>query len=103
MNKNDQLKAIHELWGHLNPWQRKWLRIQGEVVYLFVISMKVLHRVDLWLFPPAAFYGAYNLAAQQFPPHPMKLIAVLSTAFMFSAFVLLVIRPVRRKIHWVRP
>lgn len=97
----DDLKKLHEIWSQLKPWQRKWLRYQGEVVYLLVTIANVVLRVDLWLFPPTAFFAAYNLAIQNFPDHPIKMIAVLSTAFMFAVLVLMIIRP-RRTIHWVK-
>lgn len=96
----DDLKKLHEIWSQLKPWQRKWLRIQGEVVYVFMVFIGLLYRVDLWLFPPAAFFATYNLAIQNFPDHPIKMIAVLSTAFMCAALVLMIIRP--RNINWIK-
>ena len=103
MKKNDQLKTMHELWGRLKPWQRKWLRIQGEVVYGYVLFMKLLVRIDLWFFPPLAFFASYNLAVQNFPEHPARMIAVLCTSFMCAALTLLLIRPARRtRAHWIK-
>lgn len=62
-----------------------------------------LYRVDLWLFPPLAFASAYLVASKYFPPHPMIMFAILATSFMFSALVLFIIRPPkRRRFHWVK-
>lgn len=97
----ENLEKLLEVWSQLKPWQRKWLRIQGEVVYIVISFVNTIYRVDLWLFPPAAFFAAYNLASQHFPYHPVKMIAVLSTASMLAALVLLILRP-RRRRHWGR-
>lgn len=93
-----------------NEWQRLPIDVKLYVVLsIFIaviypqfekIAINILRRVDLWLFPPAAFFAAYNLAIQNFPDHPIKMIAVLSTAFMCAALVLMIIRP--RRIHWVK-
>lgn len=93
-----------------NEWDRAPIDIKLYIALrLFIaiihppiekFALLVLHRVDLWLFPPAAFFAAYNLAIQNFPDHPIKMIAVLSTAFMCAALVLMIIRP--RRIHWVK-
>lgn len=103
MTNKDPLKAISELWPHLKPWQRKWLRLQGEVIYVFVIFLHFIYRVDLWLFPPLAFISTYIVTTKYFPEHPVKLYAVLSTAFMFSTLTLFLIRPPkRRQYHWIK-
>lgn len=100
-NQLEDLEKLRKVWSQLNPVQRKWLRIQGEAVYYFVLITNFIYRIDLWFFPPAAFFSSYNIAIQNYPDHPIKMIAVLSTAFMCAAFTLLVIRP-KRKPHWVR-
>lgn len=102
--QKDPLKTIHEIWPHLKPWQRKWLRIQGEVIYGFMIFINILYRMDLWLFPPLAFFSAYIITSKYFPPHPIKIFAVLSTAFMFSTLNLFLLRPRKWKriVHWVK-
>jgi hypothetical protein len=93
-----------------NEWERApidiklyiALRLFLAIIYPSIekIALQVLHRVDLWLFPPAAFFAAYNLAIRNFPDHPIKMIAVLSTAFMCAALVLMIIRP--RNIKWIK-
>jgi len=98
MKKKQSLSTPSELWANLKPWQRKFLRIQGDIVYSFVVFIDSLYRVDLWLFPPGMFYATYVLTIKSFPDHPIKTIAVLSTSFMFAALSLLLIRP--RKIKW---
>jgi hypothetical protein len=64
--------------------------------------LTLLRRADLWLFPPSAFISAYITTTKFFPPHPIKIIAVLATAFMFATLTLFLIRPARRKqtVRW---
>ena len=102
--QQNQLKTISDLWPHLTPWQRKWLRIQGEVIYVAVRLMKFFYRVDLWLFPPLAFISTYLVTSKYFPAHPIKIFAVLSTAFMFLTLTLFLIRPRKwkRTAHWIK-
>jgi hypothetical protein len=60
--------------------------------------------VDLWLLPPLAFVSTYLVASKYFPSHPIKIFAVLSTAFMFSTLNLFLLRPRKWKktAHWVK-
>lgn len=103
-NQKIQLKAIHDLWPHLKPWQRKWLRIQCEVIYGIVKIIDLIYRVDLWLLPPLAFYSTYITAQRNFPAHPISEMAVLSTAFMAMTLTLFLIRPRKwlRIVRWVK-
>ena len=103
-NQSSQLKTLYDLWPYLNPWQRKWLLIQCEVVYAAVKIIKLIYRVDLWLLPPLAFYSTYITAQRNFPAHPISDMAVLSTAFMAMTLTLFLIRPRKwmRVAHWVR-
>lgn len=97
------------------PSQNEWQRLPFDVklfvvlnIFIAVIypqlektAMIIFRRVDLWLFPPASFLAAYNLAIQNIPDHPIKMVVVFGTATMCASFVMLVIRP-RRRLHWVR-
>lgn len=104
MTKREPPKTLHEIWSQLTPLQRKWLRIQGEVFYAIAITASYLNRIDLWLFPPLMFTAVYITAHNNMPSHPIKTIAVLSCAFMFTTLTLFLIRPKRRKVevHWVK-
>lgn len=68
--------------------------------------LKLLYRVDLWLFPPLAFLSTFLATSKYFPSHQIKLFAVLSTAFMFSTLTLFLLRPRKWKwkriAHWVK-
>lgn len=74
-----------------------------EFPRLTEMVLNLFYRVDLWLFPPLAFTSTYFLTARYFPAHPIKIFAVLSTAFMFSTLTLFLIRPPkRRQYHWIK-
>ena len=68
------------------------------------IALYFLNRVDLWFFPPLAFLSTYLVTSRYFPLHPIKIFAVLATAFMASTLTLFLIRPRRWKKtrHWVK-
>jgi hypothetical protein len=91
---------------NLDEWQRLPFEIKAYIVFRLFIAVdlpRILHRVDLWLFPPAIFFSAYLASNNNFPPHPIKMLAVLSTAFMAATLALFLLRPARRlQVHWVR-
>ena len=66
--------------------------------------LKFLYRVDLWFFPPLAFLSTCLVTSKYFPPHPIKIFAILSTAFMFSTLNLFLLRPRKwkRTAYWVK-
>lgn len=68
------------------------------------IFIRKIRRIDLWLFPPLAFFGAYKSMMQIVPlEHPMALITVLATSFMCSVLIQLILRPVaKKKFHWIK-
>lgn len=69
-----------------------WIKIEE-------VFIKRIRRIDLWLFPPLAFYGAYKSMMQIVPmDHPMALVTVLGSCFMSAVLVQLVVRP--RKIFY---
>jgi hypothetical protein len=56
--------------------------------------LKYIKRVDLWLFPPAAFIACYKAISQIIPAqHPMAYITNLGTSFMSATLTLLLLRP----------
>jgi hypothetical protein len=63
--------------------------------------LRFLYRVDLWLFPPLAFYSVYLLTTRDFPEHPIKMVAVLATSFMAATLTLFLIRPPKRRPYHV--
>lgn len=93
-----------------NEWQRLPIDVKLYVVLRIFIAViypqlekavtTIFRRVDIWLFPPAAFFSTYNLAIQNIPDHPIKTVVVFGTATMCASWVMLVIRP-RRRLHWV--
>lgn len=91
-------------WKQIHPLIQIYIALR---VFVAVDLPRHIYRVDLWLFPPGMFYATYILATKNFPEHPIKMIAVLSTAFMFGALSLLLIRPRKLKwkkiAHWVKP
>lgn len=101
MKNEDQLESLHNLWPHLTASQRKWLRFQGEIIYVCMHIVEFLYRADLWLFPPFAFLATYFVAQRRFPEHIMKPYAILSVAFMSATLTLFLIRPPKRQIHWL--
>jgi hypothetical protein len=69
----------------------------GEIILNF------LNRVDLWLFPPLAFYSTYLVTTRYFPDHLIKFIAIMATSFMAATLTLFLIRPPKRRpVHWVK-
>ena len=58
------------------------------------ILVKKIQRIDLWLLPPLAFFGAYKTMMQIVPEsHPMAMVTVLGSCFMCVVLVQLVVRP----------
>jgi hypothetical protein len=96
MNHQDERNALYEIWPYLTPWQRKWLRMQGEVGYAITRVDKWLSRADLWLFPPLAFFAVYRLMSRSIPPHPLAPLAMIGTSFNAATLTLLLIRPSRK-------
>ncbi len=102
MKNQGPLKGLHELWPWLMPWQRKWLRLQGEAAYYFMLGIDWLYYRELYIFPPLAFIADYIWMKTIFPDHPMTQFAILATAFMSATLTLFILRPPKRKrIHWI--
>lgn len=99
-----EIELLIEQWKYMKPWQRKFLRAQGEIIYFLIRSIDLMYRTDLWLFPPLAFFSAYLAANNNFPDHPIKIFAVLACSFMFATLTLFLIRPRRwrRSAHWLK-
>lgn len=96
-----------------DDWKKIPLDMQLYIVLRLFIAVQLpqisesivkhLRRIDLWLFPPLAFISTYFATTNHFPQHPIKIIVVLSCAFMFATLTLFLIRPKRRKnFHWVK-
>jgi hypothetical protein len=68
------------------------------------IFIKRIRRIDLWLLPPLAFFGAYKSMMQMVPlDHPMGMNTVLASSFMCAVLVQLIIRPITKKrLHWIK-
>jgi hypothetical protein len=66
-------------------------------------TLSGLRRVDLWLFPPAAFIACYKAISLIVPAqHPMAFITILGTSFMGATLTLLLIRPPKKRTaHWI--
>jgi hypothetical protein len=96
MKRQNEQDALYEIWPYLTPWQRKWLRTQGEVGYGITLVNRWLSRADLWLFPPLAFFSVYRVMSRFIPPHPLAPLAIIGTSFNAATLTLLVIRPSRR-------
>lgn len=97
----------NELETNLQHLSKADLHIVLRYVRLRHIRHKILnglYRVDLWLFPPLVFYSTYLLTSNNFPPHPIKIFAILSTAFMFATLTLFLLRPRKlvRIFRWVK-
>ena len=100
---------------NLNDWERLPTDIQLYITAQIILAnepprlrnrlLKILYRVDIWLFPPCAFLSSYLTAYQNIPTHPIKLYAVLSIAFMSATLTLFLIRPRKWKktAHWIKP
>ena len=88
-----------------NDWDHLPIDIQLYIaarIFLAVDLPSILYRVDLWFFPPLAFFATYNLALRYFPPHPITTCAILATAFMAATLTLFLLRPPKRMhAHWV--
>ena len=66
------------------------------------ILVENIQRIDIWLFPPLAFFGAYKSMIKIVPEgHPMALVTVLGTCFMCVVLVQLIVRP-RKIFSWIR-
>jgi hypothetical protein len=80
------------------------LRARHKIRNSFLAAINWLSYCELFVFPPLAFYSTYLLTSNNFPPHPIKIFAVLSTAFMFATLTLFLLRPRkwRRIAHWVK-
>ncbi len=96
MKGQDERDALRRLWRRLAPWQRRWLRLQGDYAYMLTKFERVLRRIDLWLLPPLAFYAVYRLMAHAVPAHPMADIVVAATAVNAAALTVLIIRPSKK-------
>ena len=96
MKHQSEQDALYKIWPYLTPWQRKWLRIQGEVAYGITTVNRWLSRADLWLFPPLAFFAVYRVMSRFIPPHPLAPLAIIGTSFNAATLTLLVIRPPRK-------
>ena len=99
MKHQKERDALLRLWQHLTPWQRRWLRIQGDAGYAVSRLHRVLVRTDLWLFPPVAFLATYRAMSRLAPPHPMAELGILTASVNAATLVLLLIRPPRRRIQ----
>jgi len=67
------------------------------------IFVKRIRRIDLWLFPPLAFFGAYKSMLQVVPlGHPMGMNTVLASSFMCAVLVQLIIRPAKKRENEIR-
>jgi hypothetical protein len=71
--------------------------VTADLPRLIESTLSFLNRVDLWLFPPSVFYSVYLTTMKNFPPHPIKIFAVLATAFMSATLTLFLIRPTKHK------
>ena len=63
----------------------------------------LLHILDVYLFPPLVFVSNFYAVNRLFPPHPVRMIGVLASAFMSTTLTLFVLRPPKRRFpgHWV--
>lgn len=63
----------------------------------------LLHILDVYLFPPLVFASNLYAVNTLFPPHPIRMIGVLASAFMSTTLTLFVLRPPKRRFpgHWV--
>lgn len=65
------------------------------------ILIRKIQRIDLWLLPPLAFFGAYKTVAQIVPEdHPMAMITILGSCFMTVVLVQLIVRP-KKIFSWI--
>lgn len=96
-----------ELETNLQSLSKSDLRIVLRYVRLRQFRHKIIkffNRVDLWLFPPVAFFADFFWMKRIFPAHPITEVAILSTAFMAMTLTLFLLRPRKwkRTAHWVR-
>lgn len=80
------------------------LRARRRINNSFLAAINWLYYCELFIFPPLAFSSTFLATSKYFPPHPIRIFAVLSTAFMFSTLTLFLLRPRKwkRTAHWVR-
>lgn len=65
-------------------------------VWWTLFALRSMRRVDLWVYPPLAFFSAFKAMSRFVPEeHPMALVTVLSTSFMAATLALFILRPAR--------
>lgn len=93
-----------------DEWERLPVFIQmlvaGKICYYASLPRLhgILYRIDLWLFPPLAFFAAYKAMLRFVPVHPISKMTVLTSAFTSAAYALFLLRPPKRMrlAHWIK-
>jgi len=97
MKRQDDHDALRRIWPHLSPLQRKWLRIQGDAAYAVDRIGRLISRVDLWLFPPAAFVVVFTALSRLKLKHPLALMTILAISLSAATLTLLLAVPQRSR------
>lgn len=93
-------KELQDILQSLNKTDLQIILWRARLHRIRQITLNILHRIDLWLFPPLGFYACYNAISLLFPTnHPMTSIAIPGTAFMFTTLAILLLRRPKKYLH----